>query len=70
MFARAIASAWSDFARATGRREHLRQDGESAGVVGDAALRDQNSVLVDQGDVVVALGPVDTAEHSQPARPP
>jgi hypothetical protein len=54
----------------TGVGEQLQQERESGRVVADASLGDQLAVGVDEGHVVVVLGPVDTAEHCQALDPP
>ena len=46
-----------------GLGQQLQQRGEPGRVVADPALGQQRAVLVDQGDVVMVLGPVDPAEH-------
>jgi hypothetical protein len=45
------------------RSEHLDEFGEPCHRLADSSLRDQATGLVDQGDLVVAFGPVDPAEH-------
>jgi len=50
--------------------EQLQEGVESGTVVADAQLGQLGAVLVDQGDVVVVFGPVDTAEDlAQPRSP-
>jgi hypothetical protein len=46
-----------------GGGEHLDELSETCRIVGNAFLGDQMSVAVDDGDVVVGLGPVDAAEE-------
>ena len=45
--------------------ELREQRGETGRVVADPPLGDQRSFAIDQGDVVVGLGPVDTTKHFQ-----
>jgi hypothetical protein len=51
------------FSVVAGLGQQLQQDREPRRVVADAPLRELFSVSVDQRDVVMILGPVDTAEH-------
>lgn len=46
-----------------GISQHGHQLGEAVSGLGDAALGHQLAVGVDQGDVVIPVGPVDAAEH-------
>jgi hypothetical protein len=55
--------------RVAGVGEQLQQQPVAAHVVTDAPLGDQPAILVDEGHVVVVLGPVDSAEHAQPRTP-
>ncbi|GGX49018.1 hypothetical protein [Streptomyces chryseus] len=50
--------------------EQLQQGVESSTVVADAQLGQLDAVLINQGDVVMILGPVDAAEDlAQPRSP-
>jgi hypothetical protein len=53
-----------------GGLKHRGQFGEPGHRLVDPFLGDQLAGLVDQGDVVVAFGPVDPAEHCQLKAPP
>ncbi|WP_349345479.1 hypothetical protein [Streptomyces rapamycinicus] len=50
--------------------EQFQQGVKSGAVVTDALLGQLGAVLVDQGDVVVVLGPVDPAEDLVQRRSP
>jgi len=43
--------------------QQRNQGGETGRIVADPPLGDQCSLVVDQGDVVVGLGPIDPTKH-------
>jgi hypothetical protein len=49
--------------------EQRQQGPEPGSVIGDTSFGDQLAVVVDQGDVVMAFGPVDSAPNPHPSRP-